>query len=53
MELSSQEVKRLLLDLDAYGGTDPVGLFPLFFRRGQLRFCPSSRCGISAAPSFG
>ena len=26
----SREVKRLLLDLDSYGGTDPLGMFPLF-----------------------
>ena len=29
----SSEVKRLLLDLDPYGGTDPLGLFPLFLKR--------------------
>ena len=48
----SREVKRLLLDLDSYGGTDPFGML-LFFSRRQLRICPLSRCGISAAPSFG
>ena len=26
----SREVKRLLLDLDSYGGTDPLGMFPIF-----------------------
>ena len=26
----SSEVKRLLLYLDPYGGTDPLGMFPLF-----------------------
>ena len=26
-------VKRLLLDLDPYGGTDPLGMFPLFLKR--------------------
>ena len=26
----SSEVRRLLLDLDTYGGTDPLGMFPLF-----------------------
>ena len=26
----SQEVKRLLLDLVSYGGTDPLEMFPLF-----------------------
>ena len=29
---SSSEVKRLLLDLDPYGGTDPLGMFPLFLK---------------------
>ena len=27
----SREVKRLLLDLDFCGGTDPLRMFPLFF----------------------
>ena len=26
----SREVRRLLLDLDSCGGTDPLGMFPLF-----------------------
>ena len=29
----SREVKRLLLDLDSYDGTDPLGMFLLFFKR--------------------
>ena len=29
----SREVRRLLLDLDPYGGTDPLGIFPLFLKR--------------------
>ena len=29
----SREVRRLLLDLDPYGGTDPLGMFPLFLKR--------------------
>ena len=29
----SREVKRLLLDLDSYGGTDPLGMFPLFLTK--------------------
>ena len=29
----SSEVRRLLLDLDSYGGTDPLCLFPLFRKR--------------------
>ena len=30
---SSSEVRRLLLDLDPYGGTDQLGMFPLFLKR--------------------
>ena len=26
-------LRRLLLDLDPYGGTDPLGMFPLFLKR--------------------
>ena len=29
----SSEVIRLLLDLDPYGGSDPLGMFPLFLKR--------------------
>ena len=29
----SSEVRRLLLDLDPYGGTDLLGMFPLFLKR--------------------
>ena len=29
----SSEVRRLLLDLDPYGGTDPLGMFPPFLKR--------------------
>ena len=29
----SSEVRCLLLDLDFYGGTDPLGMFPLFHKR--------------------
>ena len=28
----SSEVRRLWLDLDNYGGTDPLGMFPLFLK---------------------
>ena len=31
--IRSSEVRRLLLDLDPYGGTDPFGMFPLFLMR--------------------
>ena len=29
----SSEVRRLLLDMDSSGGTDPLGMFPLFLKR--------------------
>ena len=29
----SREVQRLLLDLDSYGGADPLGMFNLFLKR--------------------
>ena len=29
----SSEVRRLLLDLDPYGDTEPLGMFPLFLQR--------------------
>ena len=29
----SWEVKRLLLDLDSYGSTDPLGMFPLLLKK--------------------
>ena len=29
----SSEVRRLLLDLDPYGDSDPLGMFPLFLKR--------------------
>ena len=29
----SREVRRLLLYFDPYGGTDPLGMFPLFHKR--------------------
>ena len=29
----SREVRRLLLDLVPYGGTDPLGMFPRFLKR--------------------
>ena len=29
----SREVRHLLLDLDPYGGTDPLCMFPLFLKR--------------------
>ena len=29
----SRELRRLLSDFDPYGGTDPLGMFPLFLKR--------------------
>ena len=29
----SSEVRCLLLDLNPYGGTDPLGIFPFFLKR--------------------
>ena len=29
----SSEVRRLLWDLEPYGGTDPLGMFPIFLKR--------------------
>ena len=29
----SSEVKHLLLDMNPYGGSDPLGMFPLFLKR--------------------
>ena len=31
--IRSSEVKRLLLNLDPYGGSDPLGMFPPFLKR--------------------
>ena len=49
----SREVRGLLLDLNSYGGTDPIGMSNLYFD--EERWCsgPSSRCGILPASSFG
>ena len=38
----SSEVRRLLLDLDPYGGTDPLGMFPLFLKRTADVMAPPS-----------
>ena len=37
----SIEVSRLLLGLDAYGGTDPLSMFPLFLKRTADVMAPS------------
>ena len=36
----SREVKWLLLDLDSYGGTDPLGMFPLFLKKTAVVLAP-------------
>jgi hypothetical protein len=36
----SGEVRRLLSGLDAYGGTDPAGLFPLFYKKTVVVLAP-------------
>ena len=36
----SREVKRLLLDLDSYGGTDPLGMFPLLLKKTAVVLAP-------------
>ena len=36
----SREVKRLLLDLDSYGGTDPLGMFPIFLKKTAVVLAP-------------
>ena len=38
----SREVRHLLLDLDLYGGTDPLGMFPLFLKRTADGMAPLS-----------
>ena len=38
----SSEVRRLLFDLDPYGGTDPLGMFPLFLKRTADVMAPPS-----------
>ena len=36
----SREVKRLLLDLDSYGGTDPLGMLPPFLKKAAVVLAP-------------
>ena len=36
----SSEVSRILLDLDPYGGTDPLGLFRFFITRADDVIAP-------------
>ena len=39
-DFRSREVKWLLLDLDSYGGTDPLGMFPLFLKKTAVVLAP-------------
>ena len=36
----SREIEKLLLDLDAYGGAGPDGIFPLFFKKATKVLSP-------------
>ena len=38
----SSEMRRLFLDLDPYGGTDPLGMFPIFLKRTADVMAPPS-----------
>ena len=38
----SSEVRSLLLDLDPYGRTDPLGIFPLAYIKGYVSSCKPS-----------
>ena len=38
----SREVRLLVLDLDPYGGTDPLGMFTLFLKRTADDMAPVS-----------
>ena len=48
----SSEVSRLFFDLDPYGGTEPLGMLPIFLRE-LLMLWPPSECSVSAARSSG
>ena len=48
----SSELKCLLLDLDPYGGTDPLGMFPIFLKRTDV-MGPRLSDSVSAACSSG
>ena len=43
---SGREVRRLLLDLYPYGGTDPLGMFPHFLKRTADVMAPQCFCGL-------
>ena len=45
----SSDVRHLLLDLDPYGATDPLGMVPLFLKRTADILPPASYSGVLAA----
>ena len=47
------EVRRFLLDLNHDGGTNPLGMSPLFLKRTADVMAPPSLCSVSAACSYG
>ena len=49
----SSEVRRLLLDLDPFGGTDPLGMFPLFLKTTADVMAPRLSVVFLAACSSG
>ena len=49
----SREVRRLLLDLNFYGGTAPFGYVSSFFKRIADVLAPRLALDFSAAPPFG
>ena len=49
----SSEVGPHLLDLDPSGGTDPLGMFPLFLKKLLMLYPHPSQCSVSAACSSG
>ena len=38
----SREVRRILLDVDPYGGTDPLSMFPFFLKKTADVMAPPS-----------
>ena len=47
----SREVRHLSLDMDPYGGTDPLGMFPIFLKITDV--IAPSLCSVSAASLSG
>ena len=47
----SREVRHLLLDLDPYGGTDTLGVFPLFLKRTADAIAPRLSSDSAACSS--